>query len=69
MESLVNSIVKSATITQEDFIDALNSYLEDNYSDQNLKTISDFDSKIGFEKKNKVYTLYRGVFFNEISEK
>jgi hypothetical protein len=68
MEHLIKSIIKASKITRDDFKEALDSYLEDNYSQSDVDTITNFDSEVGIEKKNTSYKLYRGVFLNDVSE-
>jgi len=64
-EKLIFEII--ASVTEEDFIDSLNSYLSDNYDENDIKIITEFKTSEK-EKQNKVYKLYRGVFYNNISK-
>ena len=50
------------------FINSLNNYIQDNYSDKDIKIIQNFKSRIGIEKE-KSLRLYRGIFLDNLSEK
>jgi hypothetical protein len=65
-EKLIFEVMSS--VSQEDFIDSLNSYLSDNYNENDIKIITEFKTNVGQEKQNKVYHLYRGVFYNNLPE-
>lgn len=56
------------SVNEEDFSDAMDSYLSDNYSDETVKTILNYK---GDEFKKSSYSgtvLYRGIFFNGLAQ-
>ena len=65
---IAQEILKKSTVTKENFIEALDDYLQDNYSDGDVKTLTSFKSEVGSEKQSKTYHLYRGVFLNDVSD-
>lgn len=56
----------SEAVSKNNFIKAVNSYVEDNYTDKDLKIIQNYKSIQGIDK-NMGHILYRGLFLNGLS--
>jgi len=59
-------MAKTAAVTP-DFLEAVNHYVDNEYDQALLDVIAEHPTEVGIEKSGSPMTLYRGVFFNDLS--